>query len=240
VWALVLRSHCENVVLTLSLPEGLLEVDLVRRVRKSIGIRIVAGRVEVIAHPKVPLAQLQQLLQQKRDWILRHLQRQQASLGARQQQPDRVFLAGVPLVVVHRPQMAAGVLLQPGQVLVGGVEEQIKPQLGDFLRQQAHQLIPVRFAAMHPLAVRSASRLQLSSARTRWGSCSEKGVIRLNWRLVQAPAEIVDYVIAHELAHLRHMNHSAAFWNETARMFSNWKNARIWLKTQGESLFLFG
>lgn len=87
---------------------------------------------------------------------------------------------------------------------------------------------------------RQPASLSLSSARTRWGSCSASGAIRLNWRLVQAPPHILDYVLAHELAHLVHMNHSAAFWSETERLFPHWRTARQWLKQHGDTLFAFG
>jgi predicted metal-dependent hydrolase len=234
------RSHCEIAVLKLTLPDAIVDVEVVRRVRKTIGIRIVAGRVEIAAHPRVPVAQLQRLLEQKRDWITRHLQLQRHALREQQQALTQVWLAGEALTIRHQPEMPAGVRRQEELLLVGGPEEQIKVQLAEFLHNTARVQIPRRFAEMQSLAVRLPARLQLSSARTRWGSCSQQGVIRLNWRLVQAPPEVLDYVIAHELAHLRHMNHSAAFWNETARMFSNWKSARAWLKTRGESLFLFG
>ena len=86
---------------------------------------------------------------------------------------------------------------------------------------------------------RQPSGLQLSSARTRWGSCTAAGVIRLNWRLLQAPPAVLDYVMAHELAHLEHMNHSPAFWAETARLYPDWQTARRWLKQHGAELFHF-
>ena len=71
-------------------------------------------------------------------------------------------------------------------------------------------------------------------------SCSASGTIRLNWRLVQAPPQVLDYVLAHELAHLVHMNHSAAFWAEVARLEPDWQQARLWLKTHGTTLFSLG
>ena len=74
--------------------------------------------------------------------------------------------------------------------------------------------------------------LSLSSARTRWGCCSASG-IRLNWRLIHLPLDLVDYVVAHELAHLREMNHSARFWAEVARLCPDWRERRAALKKHG-------
>ena len=73
-------------------------------------------------------------------------------------------------------------------------------------------------------------RWALSSARTRWGSCAADGSIRLNWRLMHFPVEIIDYVVAHELAHLREMNHGPRFWSAVGELFPDWKRAREWLR----------
>lgn len=79
-------------------------------------------------------------------------------------------------------------------------------------------------------------RLGLSSARTRWGSCSERSGIRINWRLIHLPADLVDYVIAHEVAHLLEMNHSERFWAAVASLYPEWKTARGELKRRAASL----
>lgn len=78
--------------------------------------------------------------------------------------------------------------------------------------------------------------LRLSAARTRWGSCSRLSGVRLNWRLVHASTDLIDYVIAHELAHLREMNHSPAFWSEVGRLFPDWRGARRRLREFGAGL----
>jgi predicted metal-dependent hydrolase len=71
---------------------------------------------------------------------------------------------------------------------------------------------------------------RLSSARTQWGSCSHDGRVRLNWRLVHFPLPVIDYVIAHELAHLRELNHSPRFWREVARLLPSFEAARDQIK----------
>jgi predicted metal-dependent hydrolase len=75
-------------------------------------------------------------------------------------------------------------------------------------------------------------RVSLSSARTRWGSCSEKGGIRINWRLIHLPLTLIDYVVAHELAHLIEMNHSQRFWAVVASVYPEWRAARRELKSR--------
>ncbi|WP_215781379.1 M48 family metallopeptidase [Paludibacterium sp. B53371] len=226
---------------TLALPEGIdAEVVVTRRVRKTIGIRIADGRIELAAHPRVPLATLQRVLDDKRDWIRAHWQRQQAVHVRRSAPPGQLLLQGRVLSLQHDPCGPATVRQEGDTLWVGGQPSAVREQVAHFLFCQAAEQFPRQWRRLAPLAAREPGPLLLSSARTRWGSCHQDGRIRLNWRLIQAPADILDYVIAHELAHLRHMNHSPAFWQETGRLFPAWREARSWLRQYGEQLFDFG
>ena len=80
------------------------------------------------------------------------------------------------------------------------------------------------------------SRVSIRNQRSRWGSCSSRGAIALNWRLIQMPAEVSDYVILHELMHLREPNHSRQFWREVAAVCDGWRDAERWLKLHGRAL----
>jgi predicted metal-dependent hydrolase len=82
----------------------------------------------------------------------------------------------------------------------------------------------------------TVKRITVRDQRTRWGSCSARKTISLNWRLVQTPPYVVDYIILHELAHTRHMNHSAEFWAEVARVCPDYPAAEAWLKQFGRQL----
>ena len=88
-------------------------------------------------------------------------------------------------------------------------------------------------AQLHGLAV---SRVTIRNQRSRWGSCSSRGAIALNWRLVQMPAEVSDYVILHELMHLREPNHSRRFWKEVAAVCHTWRESEAWLRRHGREL----
>ena len=83
---------------------------------------------------------------------------------------------------------------------------------------------------------RALPPIALSSARTRWGSCSQASGIRFNWRLIHLPTHLVDYVVAHELAHLVEMNHSPRFWAEVGRLYPDWRAARAELKLRGREI----
>ena len=86
-----------------------------------------------------------------------------------------------------------------------------------------------------PMSVRY-HHIGLSNARGRWGSCSQDGRLRFNWRLALVPSEILDYVVIHELAHLKHPNHSPRFWAEVEHFCPGWRLAKSWLKDNQERL----
>jgi len=109
----------------------------------------------------------------------------------------------------------------------------LRPAIEKHLRRLATAKLPgrtVEHAARHGLSVR---KVIVRNQRTRWGSCSAGGTISLNWRLIQVPDFVSDYVILHELMHLRQMNHSARFWREVAGVCPDHETARRWLKEHG-------
>jgi len=90
------------------------------------------------------------------------------------------------------------------------------------------------------LSGKKVQRISVRDAKTRWGSCSADGRLSFSWRLVMAPENVLDYVAAHEVAHLAHMNHSDQYWAHLAEIFPDFKVAEIWLKKNGPSLRCYG
>lgn len=86
---------------------------------------------------------------------------------------------------------------------------------------------------------RRVNRISVRDTRSRWGSCSSTGNLSFSWRLVFAPKEVMEYVVAHEVAHLRHMNHSPAFWATVEQICPNYEPARVWLRMHGKHLYRF-
>ncbi len=104
------------------------------------------------------------------------------------------------------------------------------------LRTLATRELPLRvmeLAALHDIIV---SRITVRNQKSRWGSCSRRGTVSLNWRLIQTPSFVRDYIILHELAHRRHMNHSIKFWQEVERLCPDYLSAERWLKQNGKLL----
>ena len=105
-------------------------------------------------------------------------------------------------------------------------------------KEAARTYIPKRVAYYNAMTGGSYSRISIRDQKTRWGSCSSKGTLSFNWRLMLAPPSILDYVVVHELCHLTHMNHSPAFWQAVEAVYPDYKNARKWLKEHGSELVL--
>ena len=108
----------------------------------------------------------------------------------------------------------------------------------DWLHGRAERFLAWRLMRIAHRLGRQPSRFALSNAQTQWGSCTRRGHIRLNWRLIQAPVSLIDYVAAHELAHLIHLDHSPRFWTKVAEICPDALARRAELRTMGTSLFL--
>jgi hypothetical protein len=122
-------------------------------------------------------------------------------------------------------------------LLVRTTAHDLKPVVTSWLRNLARAELPALLACMAAAHGLSFRRVSIRSQRTRWGSCAPNGTISLNWRLVQMPPPVRDYVLLHELMHLRQQNHSRRFWRLVASVYPAFREAERWLKSSGRSLF---
>lgn len=137
-------------------------------------------------------------------------------------------------------RIAAGagrVVRRDGDVLhVPGSGEVARARLRAWLREQARAAAAPRLAAHAGALGRAAPPLTLRDPRSRWGSCTSEGRIMLSWRLILAPPEVLDYVAAHEVAHLAEMNHGSRFWATVDALLPGWRAQRDWLRREGPGL----
>ena len=105
-------------------------------------------------------------------------------------------------------------------------------------KEAARSYIPKRVAYYHAMTGGDYRRIAIRDQKTRWGSCSSKGTLSFNWRLMLAPPAVLDYVVVHELCHLTHMDHSPAFWQAVEAVCPDYRNLRKWLKEHGNELVL--
>ncbi|WP_173025694.1 M48 family metallopeptidase [Acidovorax sp. SRB_14] len=216
----------------LRLGDAVVAYALQRVRRRSIGFTVSADGLSVRAPTGVTLAAVDDALRRKSGWILRKLaearERQQREEHARIRWQDGAALPylGAPLTVVLDPaQGVAGVLRAaaagaPAELRIGlpasAGAAQVRDAVQAWLMHQARAHFTERLDHFAPLLGVRWSRLRLSNAQTRWGSAKTDGSIRLNWRLLHYRPAVIDYVVAHELAHLRVMDHSPRFWSTVA------------------------
>jgi len=230
------------------LGDAVVAYALQRARRRSIGFSVGPDGLSVRAPSWVTLGDIDNALQQKGDWILRKLveQRERAkrTQAARVHWGDGCSLPylGEPLtladLIVRQRGVKGGALVQtPGgarELHVGlarsAAPAQIRDAVQAWLMRDARRHFTERLDHFAPLlGVRWAS-LRLSSANTRWGSAKADGSIRLNWRLLHYRPAIIDYVVAHELAHLRVMDHSPRFWDTVGEVLPDWQQRRRQLR----------
>ena len=153
-------------------------------------------------------------------------------------------LRGVDHTIVHRPGARGVVWIEAGErgplLCVAGERPHVARRVGDFLKREAVKDIEaavVRHA--RTIGVRP-SRISVRDTVSRWGSCSAGGRLSFSWRLILAPPYVLDYLAAHEVAHMVHMNHSPKFWAVVGRASPDVKRAEAWLKAHGSSLHRYG
>lgn len=145
---------------------------------------------------------------------------------------------GDALPVRHDPAASRRVKLIEGEVHLGGPAESLAPRLRRWLEGEARTLLEVDLAFYCERADRPPQRLMLSNAQRRWGSCARDGTIRINWRLVMAPDMVRRSVVAHEVAHLVHFDHSPQFHAMLGEIYEHdIRAANRWLKRNGRQLY---
>ena len=125
-------------------------------------------------------------------------------------------------------------------IQIPGEPEHMARRLTDWFKKQARQEISTRAIAKAALIERKPGRITIRDTRSRWGSCSPGGSLNFSWRLMMAPEAVLDYVVAHEVAHLAHMNHGPRFWQAVAELTDDVQASRDWLRANGEHLHRIG
>ncbi|OHC74966.1 MAG: hypothetical protein A3G18_01430 [Rhodospirillales bacterium RIFCSPLOWO2_12_FULL_58_28] len=151
-----------------------------------------------------------------------------------------VPLLGDERLIIHRPDGRFSVGDGDGGIVVGGRPEHLARRLTDWLKKEARRHIEPRVEAKAARLGRKAGRITIRDTRSRWGSCSSSGALSFCWRLVMAPESVLDYVVAHEVAHLAHLNHGPEFRRVVGELTDDAISARAWLRRNGEDLRRYG
>lgn len=205
--------------------------------RRSVGLQVDAAGLCVAAPQHLALADIEALLRQHGAWVLEKLARWRA-------QPSPAPLTdgaelpwlGAPLRLRVAPELRRS-RWQAGELWLavppGG---ELAPVLRRVLQQRVRPVLAARLGIYAARLGVATPPWCLSSARSRWGSCNSRGEVRLSWRLGHFALDLIDYVVAHELAHLREMNHSPRFWSVVEGLYPDWRRARAELKRQAAGL----
>jgi hypothetical protein len=208
-------------------------------------LRIQSATREVILTipPRGTLKEAREFAQQHGSWIAARLGRLPEAVPF----ADGVVvpLRGVPHRIAHRRGVRGTVWTETDTsgepvLCVAGNAPHIDRRVGDFLRREARrdlETASLRFAAELGVAVR---RVTVRDQASRWGSCSTTGMLSFSWRLILAPPHVLDYLAAHEVAHLIEMNHSARFWRLVQRLCPDHERAKVWLDVHGTDLHRYG
>ena len=212
------------------------------RARRS-AIRIRAGdlSVELVVPQAADLSQAFAFLDGRRDWLIARLATAPAPIAFRDGAIVPVLGQDRVLSVTPRPLPGNGPFrLTPTKIEVAGRVEHIPRRTRDGLVALAGEVLRSATFDFSGRINRRPSAVIITNPRSRWGSCSSKGVLRFSWRLVLAPEPVLRYVVAHEVAHLRHMNHGPDFWALVATLYPDFERERAWLKANGGALMRFG
>lgn len=221
--------------------------QLIRSQRKTVALIIERdGRLLVRAPQHLALVRIQEFVDQKAGWIQRtRAQIQSASPKNAPVHQKHQFRSGETYMFLGNPLVLqvvpgfSGLVQQPEAFYLGKKDQPKALALFTrWYREHARSIISGRVAEYSQRHGFQYQKLRISSARTRWGSCSSRGTLSFTWRLVMAPMAIIDYVVVHELVHLQHPNHSREFWARVQEILPDYKARRDWLKQNGVLLHI--
>lgn len=213
-------------------PVPLLLRSSARARRITLRISSLDGTVTLTRPRGVSEAQALEFAREKEDWLRQHLAGQSDWLEVR---------VGVDLPVegrLRRVGIGSGrrVQMSDDHILVPGTEDRAAARLLGFLKTRARTRLAAASDEYAAALGRPYNRLTLRDTRSRWGSCTADGGLMYSWRLILAPPAVLDYVAAHEVAHLAEMNHSPAFWAVVERLYGAYEGPRRWLRDEGAAL----
>jgi predicted metal-dependent hydrolase len=220
----------------------------IRRSQRARHARILVGPdgVEVVVPSQFPLSGVEPFVEEKRAWIERTLRRFERS--RLEQPPARVRDGGeVPylgerlqLRTLREPGRRRAHVARRGELLSVALPPRaaLRPALERWYRRRAREEVAPRLDAAASREGLRYTSLQIRGQRTRWASCSSTGAMSFNWRLLLAPARILDYVVEHELVHLEVHDHSPRFWELLEQRCPDWRERERWLKDHGHALRL--
>lgn len=210
-----------------------------RRARRLIvTVDAAAGRVFVTAPSKRALPEALDFAKTRARWISAQLSEHRR---AKPFAAGTVFpFRGAPVKIVNQGAPRAAVRLSEGALIAGGDPLHVNRRVTDWLKAEARKTLTERADHYCQKLGRKRGPITIRDTRSRWGSCARDGALSFSWRLIFAPPDILDYVAAHECAHLVHLNHSPAYWRIVKSLGVDARAARDWFEEYGQGLYAHG
>lgn len=226
----------EHTVAGRTLPLRIVENDRARRLT----LRIDAGGqgLRITVPPGLARGEVENFLTRHQGWLEQRLakvpERPQVRPGI------KIPVRGVPHLIVHEPDKRGSVTVstvdgQPA-LLVHGDRLHLPRRLADFLKREAKRDIETLVAKHTGTLGKRAKAIRFKDTASRWGSCTSDGNLSFSWRIMMAPAPVIDYLVAHEVAHLKEMNHGPKFWKLCTQLCPDTERCKAWLKRNGGAL----
>lgn len=217
---------------------GTVFFDLQRGKRKTIEVAILSGgKVRVRAPEQMSEAAVRRFLKEKAPWISEQLERIKAEkerwIQTRFQDGNHFYYLGEALVLLSGKAQGEAVRQSANHLVI---DRNIKSprkrqeQLEQWYRKRAKENIESRVRFYARRVGEMPNKVTVKTQKSRWGSCSSLGNLNFNWKLIMLPQEIIDYVVVHELCHLKEMNHSRNFWDQVGRVLPDYRKDKEWLK----------
>lgn len=225
--------------------------EIVRKKKKNIAIHITPdGTVRVTSPEYIGDGYINDIVYKRADWILSRLK---LVKDINKNMPDRIYSRGDGIVfqgmeyklkVIEEVEVNEGIRLKDGEFEVhvnAELDEEereahIKEFLKEWYRHEAFKVFKERTRFYSEILKLYPNNIRVKEQKSLWGSCSTKNNINFNWKLIMAPPAVLDYIVVHELCHLKHRDHSKNFWGLVEQIIPDYKEKRSWLRENGRSL----
>ena len=209
--------------------------------RVAVRVDVANGVIELVQPRRMSVRAVLEFAAARKDWIAKHLE----MLPPRVEFTDGAAIPfrGRDYVLRLSPQTRAGVFVDGDAIVVSGRPEHARRRLIDWLKAEAKKTIAPQAHALADCIARKVSAVSVRDTTSRWGSCTRRGRLSFSWRLILAPDHVLQYVIAHEVAHLKYMHHGPAFWQAVAQLLGSEDSERLardWLRRNGAVLHRYG
>lgn len=195
-------------------------------------------RLPVLSVPKrCPVKKAVDFVNQHKKWIMESLEK--IPISKTFENGETFSLFGQEVTICHNPGLKQGVFLENDTLYVSGEKEFLHRRIRDFIKKRAKEVF---YAKSRELAQKIGSHVKdvtIKDTKSRWGSCSSMCNINYSWRIALAPEFVINYLIAHEVSHLKHQDHSRNFWHCVRTLEPECSRGRLWLKQHGKELYLY-